>query len=248
MNQYSQGRVSYYKNRTGRERTIMRLLEHKSNETGRDYALRVIKDNIIHLELAPGSRVSEKELADEMGLSRTPVREALQELARTRLVEIYPQRGSTVSYIDYQLVDEARFLRSVLECAVVEIVCDTADPYQIVQLESSIKMQEFLLKNGTSDELLNADNEFHKELFQIADRMQSYSMMTGMTAHFDRVRNISLTTVKDLKIVEDHQKILDAIKEKDKVKARQLMDLHLNRYKIDQEAIQEKYSEYVKAQ
>ncbi len=60
----------------------MKLTERDARETGRDYALRMIKDNIIRLELAPGSLISENELAAEMGLSRTPVREALIELSR----------------------------------------------------------------------------------------------------------------------------------------------------------------------
>lgn len=106
----------------------MRILARRLRETGRDYALRNLKDNIIHLELKPGSMVSENELAAQMGLSRTPVREALMELSKVRLVDVYPQRGSAVALIDYDLVEEARFMRSVMECAVVELVCRMATP------------------------------------------------------------------------------------------------------------------------
>ena len=60
----------------------MRLLQRLPRETGRDYALRSIKENIISLDLAPGSSISENELASELGLSRTPIREALIELAK----------------------------------------------------------------------------------------------------------------------------------------------------------------------
>ena len=98
----------------------MRLSERLPRETGRDYAFRTVKDNIIHLELAPGSQISENELAAELGLSRTPVREALIELSRVKIIEIHPQRKSVVSLIDNELVEEARFMRDVLECAVVE--------------------------------------------------------------------------------------------------------------------------------
>ena len=66
----------------------MKLLERLPRETGRDYALRTIKDNIIKLELAPGSPVSENELAAELQLSRTPVREALIELSKVKVIEI----------------------------------------------------------------------------------------------------------------------------------------------------------------
>ena len=90
----------------------MKLLERLPRETGRDYALRNIKENIINLELAPGSQISENELAAEMGLSRTPVREALIELSRVKIIEIHPQKKSTVPLIDYELVEESRLNKS----------------------------------------------------------------------------------------------------------------------------------------
>ena len=83
----------------------MKLLERLPRESGRDYALRNIKENIVNLELAPGSQISENELADELGLSRTPVREALIELSRVGIIETHPQRKSTVSLIDCDLVE-----------------------------------------------------------------------------------------------------------------------------------------------
>ena len=97
----------------------MRLLKRLPRETARDYAFRMIKDNIIRLELEPGCLISENELAAELGLSRTPVREALIALSRARVVEITPQKRSIVAPIDETLVEEARFVRDVLECAVV---------------------------------------------------------------------------------------------------------------------------------
>ena len=72
----------------------MIVLEKREHETSRDYALRVIRENIIRLELAPGSQISENELAAQLGLSRTPVREALLALSHVRIIESYPQRRS----------------------------------------------------------------------------------------------------------------------------------------------------------
>ncbi len=220
--------------------------ERGSRETGRDYALRTIKENIIRLELAPGSKISENELAAKLGLSRTPVREALQDLAKVRIVEIYPQRGSAVSLIDYEMVEEARFMRSVLECAVVELVCQTATPYQIAELEANVKLQEFTIQNLAMEKLLEQDNEFHRMLFEIANKRQSYALMESMTVHFDRVRSMALSAVKDLKIVEDHRAILEAIRVQDAKEAKRVMEKHLNRYQIDREMVCRQYPEYIK--
>ena len=89
----------------------MYIPEQQGRENGRDYALRVIKENIVRLEMEPGSVISDREVAACLSLSRTPVREALLELAKAKAVDIYPQRGSVVSLIDYDLVEEADRLK-----------------------------------------------------------------------------------------------------------------------------------------
>ena len=66
----------------------MKNTEKHEKETNREYALRVIKDNIVNLELAPGSMISEQDIANELNLSRTPVHEAMQELSSTKIIEI----------------------------------------------------------------------------------------------------------------------------------------------------------------
>lgn len=223
----------------------MMIPARKDRENGRDYALRTIKENIIRLELAPGSKLSENELAAALGLSRTPVREALQELSKTKLIEVYPQRGSVVSLIDYKLVEEATFMRNVLECAVVELDCEIANPYQIAELEANVKLQEFSLENFSPEKLMELDNEFHRMLFEIADKRQSYLLLESMMVHFDRVRTLALRSVRDLKIVEDHWELVRAIAKKDSLAARQIMNSHLNRYKIDREDIRRQYPEYL---
>ena len=217
----------------------MRLLARRMRETGREYALRNLKDNIIHLELKPGSMVSENELAAQMGLSRTPVREALMELSKVRLVDVYPQRGSAVALIDY--------MRDVLEGAVVELDCDMLTEDALARLRENIALQRHHLADGAMERLWSLDNAFHSLLFQIARKEQTYQMMTGFTAHFDRVRNMSLVTVKNSKIVDDHALIVDALAARDKAAVRHLMARHLSRYKVDEAALRVHYpAEYFK--
>ena len=80
----------------------------------------------------------------------------------------------------------------------------------------SIALQRRHLADGTMERLWSPDNAFHSLLFQIARKEQTYQMMTGFTAHFDRVRNMSLVTVKNSKIVDDHALIVDALAARDK--------------------------------
>ena len=224
----------------------MKLLERLPRETGRDYALRNIKENIVNLELAPGSQISENELAAEMGLSRTPVREALIELSRVRIIEIHPQKKSTVPLIDYELVEESRFMRSLLECAVVELDCEMAQPVDLERLSANVRLQNFYLDNYYTNELMTLDNQFHGILFEIARKSQIFALIQNISIHFDRVRSMALSTVKNTKIVQDHEDILQAIGRKDPRAARELMEIHLSRYKIDAADIRAAYPQYFK--
>ncbi|NLC79432.1 MAG: GntR family transcriptional regulator, partial [Ruminococcaceae bacterium] len=93
----------------------MKVAAKLAGETNREYALRTIRDNIISLDIRPGSLIGEQEVADELNISRTPVHEALLELSKSKIVDILPQRGCLVSTIDSALIEEARFIRSTVE-------------------------------------------------------------------------------------------------------------------------------------
>lgn len=222
----------------------MTLLERLPQETDRMYALRTIRENIIDLGLAPGSQISENELAAQMGLSRTPVREAIMELARVKIIQVVPQKRSTVAMIDYDMVEQAQFMRYTLECAVVELVCRTITPEGVLRLEENVHLQQFYMQNGYYGNIRGLDDKFHETLFELAQKMQIYTLMQNLLIHFDRVRRMSLDSVKDLKIVQDHALILDAIKRGDAAGAREIMQTHLTRYRFDESAIREKYPQY----
>ena len=213
-------------------------------ETGREYALRVITSRIINLELAPGSMVSEKELAEEMGLSRTPVREALIELSRIHMVTVYPKKGSAIALIDYALVEESRFIRYLLEMNVVDQVCRSAQPDELNRLAKNVKLQALCLKSQDLPRLMQLDNDFHQCLFDISRKPMVYQLMKTVQIHFDRVRMMSLAAVKDTKIVKDHQAILEAVMNRDAAAAQAMMDRHLSRYQIDEQALRARYPNY----
>lgn len=223
----------------------MHLLERLPQETDRSYALRTIKENIIDLSLAPGSQISENELSAEMGLSRTPVREALLELSRVKIVKVVPQKKSTVALVDYGLVEEAHFMRNVLECAVVELDCEMASPEGLRRLDENVKLQKFYVENDNPQMLMELDNQFHSLLFCMAQKSQIYDLIQTLLVHFDRVRRMALNSVKNIKIVEDHESILTALQKRDAEEAKRVMQMHLSRYKYDAEEIRREYPRYI---
>jgi DNA-binding GntR family transcriptional regulator len=222
----------------------MKISERYPRETGREYALRTIKENLINLELAPGSQISENELAEAMGISRTPVREALIELAKVKVIEIVPQKRSLVTPLNEELIEEARFLRSAMETAVVKLVCEKRTEEDLRAFEENVKLQSFCLANGMSEKMMQLDDEFHRAFYEIAHKMEIYRLMQNMAIHFDRVRNMALYSVSEIKIVHDHEAILEAIREQNGEKAGSLLQKHLSRYKIDADAIKERFPDF----
>ena len=222
----------------------MTITERYARETARDYAMRMLKRNITSLELVPGSMLSENELSQALGLSRTPIREALIELSKIRIVEILPQRGSRIALIDCNMVEESRFLRLVLEKAIIELACDMADTLDFSVAEANVKLQQFYVENQLPEKLMELDDDFHRELYRLTNRMQTYHLLESMTLHFDRVRSLSLATVKEIKIVNDHEAILHAVHAGDKAEAVAQVAKHLSRYKVDEQSIRERYASY----
>ena len=203
-----------------------------------------LKQDLLDEKFPVDEIITEQMLVERYGVSRTPVREALIELSKVKIVEIYPQKGSAVALIDYDLVEESRFMRKVLECAVVELDCEMATPEDIRRLQENVRLQNFYLENYYPEALMDLDNQFHALIFEIAHKDQVYALMDNISIHFDRVRSMALSAVKNLKIVQDHENLVNAIARKDAAAATSLMELHLSRYKIDAKAIREKYPDY----
>lgn len=224
----------------------MIIAPRKPRENAREFALRVLRVNIASLDLAPGSRVSESELASRIGLSRTPVREALIELAGCGIVEIVPRNGVFIAKIDYDSIEECRFLRTALEVQAVQDACDLATPEFLEEMNDTVHIQAMYLENNNTKMQMRMDNKFHRLIFTLCGRLLSYRLMRNMAVHFDRVRRLSLEVGKNVRIIEDHQLIHDAVKARDKEWARQAMTRHLTRYRTDKLAINEKFKDFIR--
>ncbi len=222
----------------------MKLLDRSPAENARNFAIRVLLYNIINLELVPGSIVSENELSAILNISRTPVREALIELSKTGLVEILPQRGSYISKIDYDYIEEARFMRLVLENAVLKLACEKIDPLFLQQLKNNINQQKFCLENDDPQKLFELDDIFHKIIFQSVNKTRTYEIIRSQMVHFDRLRALSLKSTKPTKTVKDHENIFYAIEQQDGELAEILMTRHLTRHRMEKSELIALYPDY----
>lgn len=226
---------------------MIEMMERWQGEPARQYAQRVLLYNIVNLNLKPGQEISESELSPLLGVSRTPIHESLLNLSLRKLVEIYPQKGTFVALIDIDYVEAVRFNRFVLESAIVELACEENINYNCLsRLEKNVELQKFYLGNNNYAEMLSMDKEFHQLLFELCYKEITYTLLEDMMPHFDRERKLSFAVFTPKEIVEDHIKLLDAIKRKDKKEARQLMESHLTRAVVDQQRLRQHYPHYFK--
>ncbi len=210
-------------------------LEREKREYAREYAMRVLRHNIINLNLKPGQLVSENEIAEALGVSRTPVREAFIELSRASLVEIYPQKGTYISPIDMDIVEETRFMRCAVEKAVVQLCCDVLSDTDIIFLENNLTLQKACVSQKNYKYLLSLDDSFHEFLFTACGKKMTYNLIKSVMAEMD----MEVT-------VNEHKEILQAIKNKDKELSAKLMEEHLTRVIFDMSYLKEKHPEYFK--
>lgn len=226
---------------------MLERLERGKKETAKDYAMRVLMHNIISLNLVPGQVISENEIAQILGISRTPVREAFIELSKASMVEIYPQRGTCIALIDVDMVEQSRFIRSVLEKAIIQLVCDDAVQEDIEALEENLRLQQSCVDRKDYKRLLSLDNEFHRLLFKACNKEAVYDLIESMMAHFDRVRMLNLAEMNMQKTVDEHKEILQFIKNRDKSGAMILIEQHLFRINEDITYLRQLHPEYFKS-
>lgn len=211
----------------------------------RDFAYNCLKEQIINWDLKPGTKISEKEVAQILEVSRTPVREAFLQLAQEELLTIVPQRGTIVSKIDLSLVEEGRFVREHIEKAVVREVCANINENQLFQLETNITMQELCLEKGSHNRLFQLDEEFHQLLFEICNKKRTWNNVRRMNSHFDRLRMLRLVENHDFEVVVDqHREIFKSISEKNPDKAESIMEKHMKLVFVEWKELKVKNPEY----
>ncbi|MBT2757172.1 GntR family transcriptional regulator [Mesobacillus foraminis] len=211
----------------------------------REYVYNILKNDIINLEIKPGTRISEKEIAHRLQVSRTPVREAFMKLAQEELLGIYPQSGTIVSRIDLNHVEEARFVRENIERSIVKMACTEFTEEQLFILETNVTMQELCLEKGTHQRLFELDEEFHKILFEQCGKIRTWKMINQLKSHFDRLRILGLASNKDWNdIVIQHKQIFTAIVQRNPQKAEELMINHLRLVNDHKKDLKQDYPEY----
>jgi DNA-binding GntR family transcriptional regulator len=192
----------------------------------RDQTLETLRRRIISLQLSPGEPLSENELAQELGVSRTPVRESLILLREEGLVQVFPQIGSFVSLVDLGRVAEAQFVREAIECASLrDAVVDDAG---MAGLREILQSQTDADSSGDVEEFFRLDEDFHRELLRLAGHESAWTAVNSAKAHLDRARRLSLIDTRPIAtLIEQHTAVVDALQADNLDDADSFLRLHL---------------------
>lgn len=185
-----------------------------------------LRRRVVTLGLQPGAPLSENELAAELGVSRTPVRDALMLLQQEGLVQIFPRVGSFVSRVDPQRVADAQFLREAVELASLDDVPARPDPAVTAELQENIALQR--LVEGDHEEFFRLDELFHQGLMRLAGHEGTWPSVVAAKAHLDRARRLGLSEVGSVQVfVEQHAHVLEALLRGGASEARPHLRTHL---------------------
>jgi GntR family transcriptional regulator, rspAB operon transcriptional repressor len=187
-----------------------------------------LRREIIDGRLLPRAPLSEQELSHSMGVSRTPVREALIKLADEGLVDIYPQFGSFVAPIKLVEVFDSQFVRESLECAAMERVIARIDATQAAALKHVLDTQRTHQRAGNSVGFFEADEEMHAYLMEIAGHGSVWQLVENAKAQMDRVRHLSMRSQLKMKAnFAEHSAIVDRAVARDRDGALAALRTHL---------------------
>jgi DNA-binding GntR family transcriptional regulator len=190
---------------------------------------RALRQAIVSMRISPGEMLSEQDLAQRFGVSRSPVREALIKLSEAGLVRVLPQRGTQVVKISRAAVEDARFIRQAVECAVVREAALKATPILLAELNASLTRQRRAQRATSSDDFMALDEEFHRLLAEAAGRPSAWRMIEDVKPQMDRVRYLDVKQATPRHtLVAQHALIVDAIKASDPVAAEKAMHQHLS--------------------
>ena len=194
----------------------------------REEAVEVLRAAILGGELEPGSIHSAVGLAERLGVSPTPVREAMLDLANSGLVEVLPNRGFRVTVIDDQDLDEICELRMLLEVPAIALVIDRATDEGFGELYEPLNELELAARRNDVASFLLADRRFHLELLTLAGNRRLVEIIAGLR---DQTRIIGLRSLADRGALqataEEHRPILEALRARDAAGAKRLMTVHL---------------------
>jgi len=203
-----------------------------------------LREDILSGKYKEGDELKEVAIGEELGVSRTPVREAFRQLELEGLIQIIPNKGAYVTGITEKDVKDIYMIRSLLEGLCARWACEHITQEQMEEMEENIYLSKFHAGKGHLEQLAELDNRFHEILYEACNSKMLEHQLRDFHEYVLRVRKKTLSNAnRGPKSNEEHEMIMEAIRAKDADKAEKLANMHmLNAYEnMMQKGLHEAY-------
>ena len=192
-----------------------------------------IRDKILKGEYEIGERIKENLLADELRVSRTPVREAVKQLETEGLVECIPNRGCFALGFTKQDIEDIYAVRMTVEVLAMKWAVNKITKEEIRQLQDKFDIMEFYTQKKNGHKVMELNKEFHEIVYNASRSRFLVQILKSYQEYVQRTRKVTVYCEKNLKeILEEHKGILEAIRARDEKKAVETILIHLTNSQI----------------
>ena len=194
----------------------------------RDVVFNTLRKAILKGELKPGERLMEIALAERLGVSRTPVREAMRKLELEGLVVMIPRRGAQVANITEKDLNDVLEVRMALENLSIENACKKMTEEQLAELKKAAKVFEATMEDGNLVKLAEADVAFHEVIYQSSDNRRLNQVLNNLREQIYRYRVEYLKEEQTRNLlVNEHEELVKAIRDGNVERAQEISFNHL---------------------
>ncbi len=204
-----------------------------------------LRDAILSLAYPPGSMLRKAAICEALGVSRSPVSEAMARLAAEGLVDVVPQSGTRVSRFSMDEIRESSFMREALEAAAVAKLAEDHTPEQLAQLSRNLRLQQLLLEDGDRAGFYEADEAFHALLMEQTGYPNFAAAVSTISLKLKRPRILILPSEgRSTEVLAEHSAIFEAIRARDPDAAQKAIRFHLGQLISRFEQLEEAHPDY----
>jgi len=195
-----------------------------------EYIYRTLSNDILSLALKPGQNISENELCERFSVSRTPVRTALQQLQATGLVNVIPYKGSVVTLLNFDDIQQMIYMRVAVESKVIRDFMSLCTPILEEKLRYIIRKQTVLIADEFEiNKFYEMDSQLHGVWFKVTKKERLWKMIQKSQVNYTRFRMLDIVAAQNFKeIIQEHEELFDIICRKDGAAVEPLIHRHLN--------------------
>jgi len=208
--------------------------ENSYNQTLTEKVFKILEENILNGKYTNGDSLVETKLSHDLGVSRTPIREALRQLELEGLVKIIPNKGAIVLALSPKDIEDIYTIRSLIEGLAARLAAENITAQELKELNDAIELEEFYTTKNDIEHLMSLDSRFHQIIFKASRSRHLQSVLSSLHHYVQKARTYALGIPgRAQRALEEHKAVLEAIRNRDAEKAEKKMTEHLQNARLN---------------